>query len=76
MRHRSVMLGRQPRPSAITTVSPVPVNSQGAELPSVIRMPAAAEKVSGAVQPGPARLPAKKASGGHTTIARSPLARV
>ena len=68
--------GRYPRPSAIATTRAVPVNSQRAELPSVTRIPAAAEKVSGAVSTWASTLPAKKASGGHTTTARSPLTRV
>ena len=41
--------GRQPRPSAIAMVSTVPVNSHSVEVPSVIRTPARAAKVSGAV---------------------------
>jgi hypothetical protein len=68
--------GRQPRPSAITTVSPAPVNSHGAEVASVTRIPTAAEKASAAVIAWASMLPARKASGGHTTTPRSPLARV
>ena len=52
------------------------MSSQGAELPSVTRIPAAARKVSGAVRIWASTLPAKKASGGHTTSTRSPLTRV
>ena len=52
------------------------MNSHGAERPSVIRIPVAAEKASGAVSSWASTLPAKNASGGHTTSPRSPLARV
>ena len=68
--------GRQPRPSAIAMVSAVPVNSHGAEVPSVTRIPATAEKASAAVIAWASMLPARKASGGHTTTPRSPLTRV
>ena len=52
------------------------MNSQSAESASVTRIPVAAEKVSGAVSTWASTLPVKKASGGHTTTARSPLNRV
>lgn len=52
------------------------MNSHRAELPSVTRIPSAAEKPSGAVIAWASTVPAKKASGGHGTTARSPLARV
>jgi hypothetical protein len=52
------------------------VNSQGAEVPSVIRIPSAAAKPPGAVISWAQTVPAKKASGGHTTTCRRPLARV
>jgi hypothetical protein len=59
--------GRQPRLSAITKVRPVPVNSQGAEVPSVTPMPSAAEKLSGAVISWAHTAAARKVSGGHIT---------
>lgn len=54
----------------------MPVNSHRAEPPSVTRIPSAAEKPSGAVISWAGTVPAQKASGGHTTTARSPAARV
>ncbi len=54
----------------------MPVNSHRAEPPSVTRMPSAAEKVSGAAISWASTVPVQKASGGHTTTARSPATRV
>jgi hypothetical protein len=52
------------------------VNSQGAEVPNVTRIPSAVAKPPGAVISSAHTVPAKKASGGHTTTLRRPLARV
>ena len=52
------------------------MNSHRAELPRVTSIPSAAEKPSGAMITWASTVPVKKASGGHTTTARSPLARV
>ena len=57
-------------------VSAVPVNSHGAEVASVTRIPSAAENESGSVMNWAHTKPAKKASGGHTITVRSPLTRV
>jgi hypothetical protein len=57
-------------------VRAVPVNSQGAEVPNVTRIPSAVAKPPGAVISSAHTVPAKKASGGHTTTLRRPLARV
>jgi hypothetical protein len=51
-----------------------PVNSHSAEVPSVIRIPSAAAKPPGAVISSAQTVPARKASGGHTTTLRRPLA--
>jgi hypothetical protein len=58
---------------ATTTVRAVPVNSQGAEVPSVTRIPSAARNVPGAVSSCAQADPAKNSSGGATTTARRPL---
>ena len=69
-------LGRQPRPNAIAIVSPVPVNSHGAEVASVTRIPSATAKPPDAVSTWASTHAAKKVSGGLTTTTRSPLGRV
>ncbi len=58
---------------ATTTVSAVPVNSQGAEVPSVTRVCSAARKLPGSVSVSAMAHPARNTSGGVTTIARRPL---
>jgi hypothetical protein len=58
---------------ATTMVSPVAVNSQGADVPSVTRIPAAAVNVPGAVSISAQTEPAKNTSGGATTTPRRPL---
>ena len=57
-------------------VRAVPMNSHGVAVPSVTRMPSAAENESGAVISWAHTEPARKASGGLTTTTRSPFARV
>jgi hypothetical protein len=52
------------------------MNSHGVAVPSVTRMPSAAENESGAVISWAHTEPARKASGGLTTTTRSPFARV
>jgi len=64
--------GRNPRPRAMATVRPVPVNSQGADVPSVTRIPSAMVNMPDAVSALAKRHPARKTSGGHTTTVRSP----
>ena len=58
---------------ATTTVSAVAVNSQGADVPSVTRIPSAARNVPGAVISSAQVDPAKNSSGGATTTERRPL---
>jgi hypothetical protein len=58
---------------AIATVSAVAVNSQGADVPSVTRIPSAAVKESGAVAAWAQAHAARKISGGDTTKVRRPL---
>jgi hypothetical protein len=57
---------------AIATVSAVAVNSQGADVPSVTRIPSAAAKESDAVAACAQAQAARKISGGETTTARRP----
>ncbi len=64
--------GRNPRPRAITMVRPVPVNSQGADVPSVTRIPSARANLPDVVTTLAQMHPARKISGGHTTTVRSP----
>ena len=64
--------GRNPRPRAITMVRPVPVNSQGAEVPSVTRIPSAMANLPDEVTALAKMHPARKTSGGHTTTFRRP----
>jgi len=64
--------GRNPRPRAIATVRPVPVNSQGAEVPSVTRIPSAMANLPDEVTALAKMHPARKTSGGHTTTFRRP----
>jgi hypothetical protein len=64
--------GRNPRPRAITTVRPVPVNSHGADVPSVTRIPSARANRPDAVAALAQMHPARKTSGGDTTTFRSP----
>jgi hypothetical protein len=54
-------------------VSAVPVNSQGASVPSVTTIRSAATNVLGAVITCAQTVPARNSSGGHTTTARRPL---
>ena len=51
----------------------MPVNSQGADVPSVTRIPAAASNVPGAVSNSAQVDPAKNSNGGATTTERRPL---
>jgi 4-hydroxy-3-methylbut-2-en-1-yl diphosphate reductase len=64
--------GRNPRPRAIATVRPVPVNSQGADVPSVTRIPSAMANMPDAVSALAQTHAARKTSGGQTTTVRSP----
>jgi hypothetical protein len=57
---------------AIAMVSAIAVNSQGADVPSVTKIPSAAEKESDAVAACAQAHPARKSSGGDTTTARRP----
>src|SRR5580658_10041237 len=57
-------------------VSAVPVNSHGAEVASVTRIPSAAENESGAVISSAHTKPPRKVSGGLTITVRSPGTRV
>ena len=58
---------------ATTMVSAVAVNSQGADVPSVTRIPSAARNVPGAVSTSASADPMKNSSGGATTTVRRPL---
>jgi 4-hydroxy-3-methylbut-2-enyl diphosphate reductase len=64
--------GRNPRPRAITMTRPVPVNSQGADVPSVTRIPSATASRPDEVTALAQTHPARKTSGGHTTTFRRP----
>jgi len=66
-------VGRYPRPTAITTASAVPVNSQGAAVPSMTSTPSAAMKPPAAVSAWAHTAPARNNSGGQITTVRSPL---
>jgi hypothetical protein len=57
-------------------VSAVPANSQGADVPSVTRIPSTAINGPEEVITSAQTQPAKNISGGHTTTVRSPLALV